>query len=129
MKYLKIALLSYSVFVFGNLSGQDSGCLEKFRTGTFQYETGGGEKVIIYRTKRKQTEVFNNGKSKLILKIKWLNDSTYLLIQKKAVNAPGCLKKGDIIKTRVVSCEGERFTCEYSSERCGKGKSVFLKLE
>ncbi|MFI5204028.1 MAG: hypothetical protein ACHQF2_05980, partial [Flavobacteriales bacterium] len=67
--------------------------------------------------------------SKIVLKIEWLNDSTYVLTVKKLVNAPGCLSKRDWIKTVITSCTDNRWVGTYTSNKCGSGKCVFLKKE
>lgn len=110
------------------LYSQNSDCLNKIKTGKFTYPGEEG-KVEIIRTKKTQTEVYNNGVSKLILKIQWLNDSTYVLTHKKSVNAPGCLEKGDWMKATVFKCEENRYSCEFTSNKCGNGQIVLIKLE
>jgi hypothetical protein len=107
---------------------QENNSYEKFKTGIFAYEGRVGE-VEICRTKKRQTEIYTNGKSKLILKIEWVNDSTYVLTHKKSKNAPGCLDKGDWIKAIIVASDNDTYTCSYTSNKCGEGKSVFIKLE
>jgi hypothetical protein len=107
---------------------QDSLCLKNMRTGTFTYEGQEG-RVEIIRTRKKQVENYNGGKSKIILRIKWVNDSTYVLTFRRAKNAPGCLKEGDTITTRILECDGNSYYCEYSSRRCGGGRITFVKLD
>lgn len=115
-------LLSYLAFSQNNKNFKD------FKTGTFVYK-GKEDEVKIIRTKKTQTEIYNDGASKLILDIKWIDDSNFELKMKKIVNAPGCLKLGDWIKVKIISRKDNEFNCEYSSERCGSGKSVFVKIE
>lgn len=101
---------------------------EGFKIGIFQYEAN-GELIEIKRTKKKHVETYNNGNSKLILKVKWLDESTLLLIYKRSVNAPGCLKKGDWVKVEILKINGDIYTCKVSSEKCGTDKADIIKRE
>jgi hypothetical protein len=112
----------------GTAFGQKTNCFKKHVIGKFTYQDRQHESEII-RTRTKQTEIFNFGKSKLILKIKWLNDSTYVLTHQKAINAPGCLDKGDWIKATITNCDETHYTATYTSNKCGNGKSTFIKLQ
>ena len=124
----QIILLTLLTLVFKPIFSQDQIDFEYFKTGKFTYEGKEGE-VEIIRTKNKQIEVYNGGNSKLILKIKWINDSTYVLTHKKSINAPGCLEKGDWIKATILNGSKDQYECSYTSNRCGEGKSIFIKLE
>lgn len=101
---------------------------KNFKIGKFTYE-GREEEVEIIRTNKTQTEIYNGGKSKLILNIEWVNDSTYLLTHKESINASGCLNKGDWIKATIIDTKKDKYTCSYTSNKCGEGKSVFIKLD
>lgn len=124
----QLILITLLNLLISPVFSQDQNSFDDLKTGKFAYEGNEGE-IEIIRTKKKQIEIFNNGKSKLILKIKWLNDSTYVLTHIKAKNAVGCLQKGDTIKAIILNRNGNRYECSYSSNRCGDGKSVFIKLE
>jgi len=123
--YLSLLISLCTSFVYGQNTKKE---LEKFRTGKFTY-LGQEEDVVIIRTKKQQTETYNQGKSKLILKIEWVNDSTYVLTHQKAIEAPGCLTKGDWIKTIITSQDGNKYTCTYTSNKCGSGEGTIVKLE
>ena len=127
---MKTTLLSLiaCMFTFCAAFGQDNNCLKKMRTGNFKYDVRGDD-VIIVRTKKTQTEYINSGKSKLVLKIKWLSDSVYVLKQKKAVNVPGCLHKGDEIVVKITRCYGNKYDAEYTTKKCGDGASTFIRIE
>ncbi len=104
-------------------------CLKNHRTGKYTYQSR-GQMVEIVRTENEQTEIFNDGKSKLILSVEWLNNSTYLLTLKQAVNSSkGCLSVGDWIKVTIVKCYGKQYSAKYESNKCGAGESVFVKVE
>lgn len=125
---------SYTIFfalLFVTLSSafsqESDSCLLSLRKGKFTYEGKSGE-VTIIRTKNRQEEIFNGGRSKLIMKIKWINNSTYVLTHIKSVNAPGNMKKGDKIFCSIPQCEGDHYTVRYTSVY-GAGQSVFIKLE
>jgi hypothetical protein len=107
---------------------QDQNKYEDFKTGKFTYQGKSGV-VEIIRTNKKQVEIFNDGKSKLILKINWINDSTYILTLIKKINIHGCLERGDWIKATITNRNGNKYECTYISKNCGGGKSVFVKLE
>ncbi len=103
---------------------QQTNCYQKLKTGKFYYEVN-GERINITRTKNKQIESNVSGKSKLILKISWENDSTYTLTHIKDVNMPGCLTKGDWIKGHIIRCDGTSYRVRYYSNKCGNGEADF----
>lgn len=106
---------------------EEEGKYDRFRTGKFTY-TGENKGAIIIRTKNKQTEIYPDGKSKIVMKIKWTSDSTYVLTFIKS-DIDGCLEKGDWIKVELINEDGDRFTGRCSSEKCGGGIIPFVKLE
>ncbi len=108
---------------------QESNKYEKFKTGTFTYAGDAYSGTKIVRTKSKQTEIINNGQAKVIMKIKWINDSTYVLTLVKAVNAPGCLKKGDTITTVITSSTGNQYTFRSETANCGGAEATIVKVE
>ena len=75
MKQLLLLIL-LSLFLRPAFS-QEQSKFDDLKTGKFAYENKVGE-VEIIRTKRKQIEQFNDGESKLILKIKWVSASDAL---------------------------------------------------
>lgn len=111
-----------------HVAGQNKNCLESLKSGKFTYEGMEG-KIEIIRSNDKQVEIYNNGESKLILKIEWINDHEYILTHLESLNAPGCLEKGDSIKTTVVKCEDNKYYCVFTSNKCGNGSATFIKLE
>jgi uncharacterized protein YxeA len=125
MRYL---FLFASLLLFTQLQAQtfDNTCLSKYKTGTFSYE-GKEKEVQIIRTKTQQIEIFNEGKSKAYLKIEWKNDSTYVLTLTKVKNVPNA-QIGQQIETHIVSCEGDRYVCEYTAGAT-KGECVIVKLK
>lgn len=124
----QLILLTVLSLFFMPLRSQGQNGFDDLKVGKFTYEGKEGE-IEIVRTKNRQVEIYNNGKSKLILKIDWINDSTYVLTHIKSINAPGCLEKGDWIRATITSRSGDTYECTYTSNRCGSGKSVFKKLE
>ncbi len=122
-------IISTSIFFsFFNLSAQNFHAIERFKTGVFIYENRDSSRQII-RTKKKQTEVFNEGKSKLVFDVEWTSDTTYLLRFKKSHNAPGCLQKHDFIAVIILSVDSDCYTCRFISNRCGEGTGVFYKID
>jgi hypothetical protein len=123
----------YIVLFFAIFSGfgafsQEPDCLSKFRTGKFTYEGWEG-KIEIIRTKTTQIETYDNGRSKIIMKIKWVGPREYVLTHVKSINAPGCLKEGDTIRAHIISCNSTSFTCEWKANRCGSGTNTFVLLK
>lgn len=124
-------ILIYAVIVMSfsrAYSQNNSACLKDIRDGKFKYEDK-LEDVLIVRKKRKQIEYSNGGKSKLKTKIVWENDSTYVLTHKRSVNDPGCLDKGDRIVVTILTCNENRYYATYTSNKCGSGRSGFVKIE
>ena len=123
-----IVFIIFSVLTIQQLVAQDTECLKKMRTGNFIYSDQGAQSVII-RTDKLQTEIFNNGQSRLILKIKWTSETTYVLKLKKAINAPGCLKKGDRITTTIISCSGDEYVGASTSKKCGDITTTYIRTK
>ncbi len=123
---MKTTLLLLSICMNSFLWSQTNECSNVFKTGTFVYEDLTLEAVII-RTKKKQKEFWNNGASYIVMKVKWLNDSHYVLTVQKIVNAPGCLEKGDKIWTKIESCEGNKVNLSFSTKSCGEGASSMIR--
>lgn len=108
---------------------QDNACLSKMRTGTFTYLVG-VTTITVKRTKSKQVESFNNGKSKVIVnKIRWSSDNEYTARFVKAINAPGCLEKGELMKVAITGCELNKYTVRISSDRCGEAETIVTKID
>ncbi len=89
-----------------------------FRTGTFVYDDYPTE-VKVVRTKKKQVEHYNDGKDKMVLKIEWLNDSTYVLTQLKKTEDTGCLQKGDQILATITEVYEGGYAYSAVAKRCG----------
>ena len=121
-----IVFIVFSVLTTQQLVAQDTECLKKMRTGNFIYSDQGSQSVII-RTDKLQTEIFNNGQSRLILKIKWTSETTYVLKLKKAINAPGCLKKGYRVTTTIISCSGDEYVGASTSKKCGDITTTYIR--
>lgn len=123
-----VVFIIFSVLTIQQLAAQDTECLKKMRTGNFIYSDQGSQSVII-RTDKLQTEIFNNGQSRLILKIKWTSETTYVLKLKKAINAPGCLKKGDRVTTTIISCSGDEYVGASTSKKCGDITTTYIRTK
>jgi hypothetical protein len=126
---IKYWILSFLVISLLDVFGQNNDCLKNHRTGKYTYKSR-GKTVEVIRTEKEQTEIYNNGKSKLILSVEWTSGSTYVLTFKKGINAPpGCLTEGDWIKVTIVKCYGKQYAAKYTSNKCGEGENVFEKIE
>lgn len=123
MKYLLFLFLLLTL----SLSAQEKSNYKDFRKGTFVYE--GVDDVKLIRTKKKQVEIFNDGKSKITMSIKWENDSTYVLTVTEILNSPGCLHVGDVIYTKITKREGPKFFFSYQTANCGNGAGELIKVK
>lgn len=119
---LFIAFLMLTTFSFS----QEKNKFEKFKTGTFTYQSG-KTTIVVKRTESKQFEYFDGGK--IVMNVEWTSDSTFVLTAKKIGGKPGCLSKGDWIKVKIVKVNGNKYTAKYYSEFCGFGETVFTKIE
>ena len=99
----------------------------KFKTGTFIYPDFPDAKIV--RKKRKQIEIYNKRSSKVIMKIKWTSNSSYILTVKKLVNDSSCLKIGDVIKVKLTSSNGNTYFYDHSTKKCGNGSGSIKKVD
>jgi len=124
---MKNVVLLIFGFLLTQAYAQEPSKYTKFRTGTFQYE-GLGSSVEVIRTEESQTEIYENGDSKLILDIEWLNDSTYILTHRESINAPSISKLG-WLKTKITAVEGNRYEASYTTDTGDSDECVFIKME
>lgn len=91
-------------------SAQES-CKDKLETGYFIADNM--PDYYIYRKKGKQTEFINNGDSKIVSKVVWINDNEYKIVVKKHVNLPDSFSNGvgEYVFT-ITECEGDSFTLQ-----------------
>jgi len=100
-----------------------------FEAGSFVY-VGMESEAIIHRTKDMQIEVMNNGQSRVFMKIVWLDDYTYVLIQKKLENMKSgkCSRKNSKITTVITDYTEDTYTCNYDAGKCGQGTISIKKI-
>ena len=128
MKKLIILFVAVLGMAF-TANAQVSECAKKMREGKFTYE-GQENEVEIVRTKTKQTETWNNGKSKLVLEIEWKSDTEYWLTYKRMVNVEkSAVNKGDVIKIKIISCEGNKYFYECRGDNTNYSDGTIIKLE
>ncbi len=127
MKTIIAAITFFFAFIIES-SAQSPEALKSMRIGKFTYQGEEG-KVEIIRTASEQTEIYNDGKSKGVLDISWLSDTEYVLTLKASENASGCIKTGDIIRTKILNCEGNKYYYESSSVTCGQDSNTIIKVE
>ncbi len=120
--FLLLCFLSAGAFA------QDSECLANIRTGTFEYDAN-GITITVVRTKKKQIETYNNGQSKLVNKVEWISENEYRLTFVKQVNAPGCLKKGDVMRLKILHCSANSYAVEIKSEQCGNATTTITRVK
>jgi len=94
--------------------GQTGTCSDKFKTGKFKH-VGLDSDAIVIRTKKKQYETQDGGRSKIIMKIKWIGPEAYTLKVVKVINVEGGLNKGDMITTTIADCTDKQYTFKYSA--------------
>lgn len=100
-----------------------------FETGTFVY-VGMENEATIVRKKNQQIETYNGGRTIIVMKIKWENDYTYVLTQKKATNSPkNCMKRGSKIKSIITDFSSDRYSCTFNAGKCGSGSSIIRKIK
>lgn len=117
-----IALLFFILlFSFDAHSQLSKECLERVKIGRFEYRSS-DKTITVIRTKKRQIETYNNGKSKLINRIKWISNTTYITTFVKEVNASGCLQRGDKMTMTILACDGDKYTVVATSENCGGAK-------
>jgi len=124
-----IVLLLCSSFSFH--TSMDPDCLAALRTGQFKTISHKGREILctIKRTKNKQVESYNSGKSKIISRVKWISPTRYTLTTLKHVNIrPGCDNVGDVATVDIIACEGDYYTYTWSQEGCGSGEGRYKKL-
>ncbi len=110
----------------------DPDCLASIRVGKFKTIPHQGREILceVKRTKNKQIESYNFGKSKIISRIEWISPTRYTLTTLKHINIqPGCDKIGAVATVDIIACDGNSFTYRWTQEGCGTGEGRFKKLE
>lgn len=102
-----------------------SACLERMKTGDFEYRSN-GSLIEIKRTKKRQIESYGGYKIKTY--VTWDTDSTFRL-KSYEMDISGCMKIGDEIKISITTCKDNKYTASYTSEKCGNGSTEFTKVD
>lgn len=118
---MKKILLIVLVATLSTANAQKNDC-KNFKTGKFKI-TANGSTVTIDRTKETQTETVDDG-TKIILKIKWIDDCTYTLQFVKYASNPNNLPLDTemILTVKITSTSKESYFQETTSD---KFKEVF----
>lgn len=108
-----LLIFLYSLNTNSFAQSLDKKCLEDIKRGKFVTHQNGVENVIL-RKGKKQIEYFGEIDGKLISRIKWINDSTYLLTLKRCLNCPNTplLEKGRSFTFEVIDCFGKEHYCK-----------------
>ncbi|MCC6599108.1 MAG: hypothetical protein IT223_00365 [Crocinitomicaceae bacterium] len=106
---------------------EEMSCGQKHHTGTYRYQDD-LENTIITRTKHKQVETGLKDGSKIVMKVRWVYENEYWLVYKSGMEPTGCLKKNEVIKVVINSCDEKQYSCSYKSSSCGNGKATFVKV-
>lgn len=119
MKKLLSVLLTATLYIAATAQSNDC---KNFRTGKFKI-TANGSTVIIDRTKETQTETVDDG-TKIILKIKWIDDCTYTLQFVRYASNPNNMPLDTemILTVKITSTSKESYFQETTSD---KFKEVF----
>jgi len=125
---ISLSLVSVSEMYSQSTEKDELKCLKSLRKGTFKYVEE-NEEYMIVRTRKRQIEMSLDGKSQLILKIKWLDERTYVLTFVKEINMTGCLRRHDTITTKIESCSGDTYKFSYLSNSCGHGASAIERIK
>lgn len=112
-----LSLLCFCILV----SAQGNDC-KNFKTGRFKI-VADGSTVYIDRTKETQTETVDDG-TKLLLKIKWIDDCTYTLQFVKYFSNPNNMPLDTemILTVKITNTSKDSYFQETSSD---KFKAVF----
>jgi len=103
-------------------------CGQKYMVGKFHYEDD-LENVIITRTKHRQVENGLKDGSKIVMKVRWIYENEYWLVYKSGNGPTGCLKKNEVIKVTINSCDENKYSCTFKSSACGNGKTTFVRVK
>ncbi len=122
----KTTLILLLTLIGSSAFAQKNKCLSQVKTGVFTYEVQ-GVTITVERTKTKQIESYNDGKSKLINKLEWISDNQFEITFVKAVNSPGCLEKGDKMMMTIMECGDNWHKVVGESENCGSAEVVLYR--
>ena len=131
-----LSAISFSLIfsLFANLPASspkpDKTPRQLYETGTFVY-VGMQSDAVIMRTKDTQVEIMNGGQAKVYMKIVWIDDYSYVLIQKKLENmkAGKCSRKNSKIKTVITDYTEDTYTCNFDAGKCGQGTITIKKIK
>jgi hypothetical protein len=127
---LRIFFITFHLFlIHDSVQGQSNSCLISARNGEFISEDEGKTPYKVIRDNEKQIDIFNSGKSKIISKITWTNDSFFTLTTIRKVRAPGCDKVGATAYIRITSCSDSIQVYQWSQEGCGTGTTRMRKIK
>ncbi|NOQ71017.1 MAG: hypothetical protein GQ574_03385 [Crocinitomix sp.] len=99
------------------------------RIGTFKYADKLDD-ITIHRTEHKQYEYNSDSTQILIYDVKWINDEEFWLTFSHDIGYKGkkCLDPGDVIQSTITDIDKIGYTCNWTTENCGNGKSSFRKI-
>ena len=111
---------------FGQADGVD--CSD-FKTGVFSFESGNAKDVRIRRGKSKQVELHPESSSKVISKIEWMDDCTFILTCIK-VNKPENKKYiGGKLTVKIISVTDSSYTYRATYENGVSKEKTHYKLK
>lgn len=99
------------------------------RTGRYYYYKDNKD-IIVIRTKFRQYEIDNKKHTKLVYKVKWIDDRNFQLIFIKGnVEKLGCLKRGFTIDVKIIEATKNSYKWGSNNNECGgKFNGEFFKI-
>lgn len=113
IKYIFFAIF----FNIVHLQGQEINC-EKFHVGKFRHVSDVSGTTEIVRTKNTQTEVNEKLKVKAVYDIRWIDDCTYEISNKRIVSEKKKTDKDEmnfILNVKILRSEGNKIFVSYTS--------------
>lgn len=108
-----ITMLNLSDDLISKYFELDHSCLREMKIGKFE-SVGLENRNQVLRGEKEQVELFNNGSSMVVSKIKWLDSRCFELKVKKTINCPNLkyVKRGTKILVTITSCDSLGYICQ-----------------
>ncbi|UUC44163.1 hypothetical protein [Flavobacterium cerinum] len=100
-----------------HLQGQEINC-KKFHVGKFRHVSDVSGTTQIVRTKNTQTEVNEKLKVKVVYDIRWIDDCTYEISNRRIISEKNKTDKDEmnfILNVKILRSEGNKVFVSYTS--------------
>jgi hypothetical protein len=127
---IKYLIITYFLFLISLASNGQSNEFTSLHKGKFYYKNE--PKVLVKRSKNRQSEINIDKKYKLIFKIKWTSEYDYelIFIKAKRLENPGCLVKGFKIKVKIIETKDDTHEWVSFNPDCGgRQTGIFVRLK